>query len=80
MSLHPPDELLNNNPHGVIPYESILGVRPEGDGSFNGMILYVKPNLLQRDRYSIAYKSYRYYPTEDAVRQVKKPLKETFQI
>lgn len=49
---------------GVIPYENILGIRPEGDGSFNGMIIYVKPRLFQKDKYSIAYKSFRYYPTK----------------
>lgn len=63
---------------GVIPYEGILGIRPEGDSSFNGMIIYVKPRLLQRDKYSIAYKSYRYYPVQDAIRQVKKPLRRRF--
>lgn len=50
---------------GVIPYENILGIKPEGDGSFNGMIFYVKPRLLQKDAYSISYKSYRYYPLKD---------------
>jgi hypothetical protein len=46
---------------GVIPYERILAIRPEGDGSFNSMIIYVSPRLVQKDRYSIAYKSFRYY-------------------
>jgi len=46
---------------GVIPYENILAVRPDGDGSFNGMIIYVKPRLVQLDKYSISYKSHRYY-------------------
>jgi hypothetical protein len=59
----------------VIPYERILGVRPEGDGSFNGMIIYVKPRLIQRDKYSIAYKSYRYYPVKDSVGRTQKPLR-----
>lgn len=47
---------------GVIPYEKILGIKPDGDDTFNGMIIYVMPNLFQRDKYSIAYKSHRYYP------------------
>lgn len=47
---------------GVIPYENILGVRPDGDGSFNGMIIYVKPRLIQLDKYSISYKAHRYHP------------------
>ena len=67
---------------GVIPYERILGIRPEGDGSFNGMIIYVKPRLLQRDKYSIAYKSYRYYPVKDYAAKAHKPwqvrLSDTF--
>jgi hypothetical protein len=46
---------------GVLPFERILGIKAEGDGSFNGMIFYVKPKLLQRDKYAIAYGSYRYY-------------------
>lgn len=58
---------------GVIPYERVLGVRPEGDGSFNGMIIYVKPRLLQRDKYSIAYKSLRYYPVEKFSGKAHKP-------
>jgi len=60
---------------GVIDYESILGVRPEGDGSFNGIIFYVKPKLIQKNKYSIAYKHFRYYPTKDSNGIVKKPLK-----
>jgi hypothetical protein len=61
---------------GVIPYENILGIKPEGDGSFNGMIIYVKPRLWQRDRYAIAYKAYRYYRAKDSLGyEVKKPLK-----
>lgn len=47
---------------GVIPYEKILGVKPDGDGSFSGMIFYVKPKLLQKDKYSIAYSGFRNYP------------------
>lgn len=61
---------------GLISYDRILSVRPEGDGSFNGPIYYVRPKLLQLDKYSIAYKSFRYYlakaPHGDAL---KKPLK-----
>ena len=49
---------------GVIPYENIIGVRPEGDGSFHGMVIYVKPKLLQLDKYSIAYKARRLYLIE----------------
>jgi hypothetical protein len=60
---------------GVIPYERILGVRPEGDGSFNGTIFYVKPRLLQLDKYAVGYKSYRYYPTNDALGRAEKPLR-----
>lgn len=58
-------EVINNTKHykvGVIPYEHILGIKPEGDGSFSGMIFYVRPRLIQRDKYSIAYRSFRYYP------------------
>lgn len=58
-------EIVNNKKHyqvGVIPYEHILGIKPEGDGSFSGMIFYVRPRLIQRDKYSIAYRSFRYYP------------------
>lgn len=47
---------------GVIPYEHILGIKPDGDGSFSGMIFYVRPRLIQKDKYSIAYRSFRYYP------------------
>jgi hypothetical protein len=61
---------------GVIPYENILGIKPDGDGSFNGMIIYARPRLLQRDKYAIAYKAYRYYPAKDAAGyQVRKPIK-----
>jgi|GEM_PF-2180629 len=62
---------------GVIPYENVLGVRPEGDGSFNGMIIYVKPRLFQKDKYSIAYKSFRYYQAKSkyAGYTVTKPLR-----
>lgn len=58
-------EKINNIKHykvGVIPYEHILGIKPNGDGSFSGMIFYVRPRLIQRDKYSIAYRSFRYYP------------------
>jgi hypothetical protein len=58
---------------GVIPYERVLGIRPEGDGSFNGLIIYVRPRLLQRDKYSIAYKSYRYYPVKGSSLNARKP-------
>jgi hypothetical protein len=57
-------ENINGKKHykvGVIPYERVLAIRPEGDGSFNGMIIYVSPRLVQMDKYSIAYKSFRYY-------------------
>lgn len=57
-------EKINGKKHyrvGVIPYERILAIRPDGDGSFNGMIIYVSPKLVQKDKYSIAYKSFRYY-------------------
>ena len=62
---------------GVIPYENVLGIRPEGDGSFNGMIIYVKPRLVQRDKFSIAYKSFRYYPAKSKYGgyTVTKPLR-----
>lgn len=49
---------------GVIPYEHILGMKPDGDGSFNGMIFFVKPRLFQKDKYSIAYRSFRFYPVK----------------
>lgn len=58
-------EKINGKKHykvGVIPYEYILGIKPEGDGSFNGMIFFVKPRLFQKDEYSIAYRSFRFYP------------------
>jgi hypothetical protein len=58
-------EEINNVKHymvGVIPYEHILGIKPDGDGSFSGMIFYVRPRLIQKDKYSIAYRTYRYYP------------------
>lgn len=58
-------EKINGEKHykvGVIPYEYILGIKPNGDGSFNGMILFVKPSLIQKDKYSIAYRSFRFYP------------------
>lgn len=57
--------LINGKKHykvGVIPYEHILGIKPKGDGSFSGLIFYVRPRLIQRDKYSIAYGSFRYYP------------------
>lgn len=57
-------EKINGKKHykvGVIPYERILAIRPDGDDTFNGMIIYVSPKFLQRDKYSIAYKSFRYY-------------------
>lgn len=61
---------------GVIDYERILSVRADGDGSFNGMILYVKPKLLQLDKYSIAYKTFRYYPiTGQVFGSTRKPMK-----
>lgn len=47
---------------GLISYERVLGVRAEGDSSFNGMIFYVLPKFFQLDKYSIAYKKFRYYP------------------
>jgi len=60
---------------GVVGYERILGVRPEGDSSFNGIIFYVKPKLLQLDKYSIAYKTFRYYSlSRDSLGDVRKPL------
>lgn len=58
-------EKINDTKHykiGVIPYEYILGIKPDGDGSFNGMIFFVKPRLFQKDKYSIAYRSFRFYP------------------
>lgn len=61
---------------GVISYENILGIRPDGDGSFSGMIFYVKPKRLQKDKYSIAYDAFRYYKVvELGSEQAKKPLK-----
>lgn len=60
---------------GVIPYENILGVKPEGDGSFTGMIFYVKPCLLQKNKYSIAYKSFRYYLIADSPASEMKAIK-----
>lgn len=59
---------------GLIPYERVLGVSPKGDSSFNGMIFYVKPRLLQFNKYSIAYTKFRYYPTELHDNKTKKPL------
>lgn len=60
---------------GVVPFERILDVRLEGDGSFNGPIFYVRPRLFQRDKYSIAYKSFRYYPIKgNFIGETKKPL------
>jgi hypothetical protein len=53
----------------------VLGVRPEGDGSFNGLIFYVKPKLFQLDRYSIAYSKFRYYPIKKYSMDETKPLK-----
>jgi len=47
---------------GVIPYERILKIRQTGDGSTNKPILFVKPYLFQKDKYSIAYKKFVYYP------------------
>ncbi len=47
---------------GIIPYEHVLGIKPEGDTSFSGMIFFVKPRFFQKDRYSIAYRSFRFYP------------------
>lgn len=59
---------------GVIDYQRILGVRPEGDGSFNGTIFYVKPKLFQLDKFSIAFKSFRYYLVDtDSHGNVMKP-------
>lgn len=64
---------------GVIYYENILGIKPEGDGSFNGMILYVKPRIFQKDKYSIAYKSFRYYPIKKhSGCKVVKPIRVRF--
>ncbi len=61
---------------GVIPYENILSVKPNGDGSFNDVIIYAKPRLLQRDKYAIAYKTYRYYLAKDSAGyKVIKPVK-----
>ena len=49
---------------GLIPFERVLGIKLDGDGSFGGMIIYAKPLLLQKDKFAIAYKSFRYYPLE----------------
>lgn len=57
---------------GVIPYERVLGVKPDGDGSFNGMIFYVKPRIFQLDRYSIAFTKFRYYEVENKNARSKK--------
>lgn len=60
---------------GVIDYLRILNVRAEGDGSFNGMILYVRPKFIQKNKYSIAYKCFRYYPIDGKVfGSTRKPL------
>jgi hypothetical protein len=60
---------------GVIDYLRILNVRAEGDGSFNGMIFYVRPKFIQKDKYSIAYKCFRYYPIDGQVfGSTRKPL------
>lgn len=50
---------------GLIPYENVLGLSLDGDGSFNGYIFYVKPRLIQLNRYSIAYSRFRYYPVKE---------------
>jgi hypothetical protein len=55
---------------GLVPFDRILGIKPHGDGSFNGMILFVKPKLLQRDKYSIAYTAFRYYRVNDVLQTV----------
>lgn len=59
---------------GVIPYLRILKLLKNGDGSFNGPIFYVKPRLIQLDKYSIAYFRFRYYLT-DTRRSANLPLK-----
>ena len=46
---------------GIIPYDRILGIKPDGDESFNGTIFYVRPLLIQKDEYSISYVGFRYY-------------------
>jgi len=72
---------------GLIPFDRILGIKTDGDGSFSGMILFVKPKLLQRDRYSIAYTSFRYYGASSKLQtvtvkpflvKVRHTLKSTF--
>lgn len=55
---------------GLVPFDRILGIKPDGDGSFSGMILFVKPKLLQRDKYSIAYTAFRYYRINNVIQTV----------
>ena len=57
---------------GVIPYLRILKLQKNGDGSFNGPIFYVKPKLLQLDRYSMAYSSFRYYLVSESFKKDEK--------
>jgi hypothetical protein len=62
---------------GLIPFERILGIKIDGDGSFNGMIIYVKPRLIQKDKYAIAYTSFRYYSLDGYYDDAKrKPVKK----
>lgn len=61
---------------GVVPYIRVLKLRKNGDGSFNGPIFYVKPRLIQLDKYSMPYSSFRYYLTDSSHgHEVKKPFR-----
>lgn len=58
---------------GIIPYDRILKVQPRGDSSTNKPILFVRPYIIQKDKYSIAYKKFVYYPIKGGMR-VHPPL------